>query len=264
MAGGDSSVGPGGGRGGNTDSTGAVGGKAASTDTASGGAANTDAGNGALGSNAGASSAGKTSAGSGGLAGVSGTAGLAGSSNGESSGGIQALGAAIVCANGAAPDPSTKTLAPDARQSFSGTNGTFTDSCDENGDLTAYECEFEQVPDGDGTFPKGTGAVAQTTIPCDGACVGGTCVGACAQPGDKMQIVSSDDSGNATLEDEATHWSYACQVYANSCGPQPPGTEFQLIDTDGCWQFGNNLIDVGNGPMGARCSYMNCAPVGHP
>ena len=270
LSAGNSSVPPGAGSGGGDNG---AGGNAGSGNAKSNGGESSEAAgmSGYAGKTGGSGSAGTSGSagntGSGDTAGMSGNGGQAGSGNAGNDGGM-AQATPIVCPEGTLAGGSTQSLAPDVRQTFSGTNGTFIDACDENGDLTAYECEVEyESVGGDqdlGTILTGTGAVTQTTIACAGTCVDGTCVGVCEQQGDEMQIVSADDSGNATLEDERTHWTYDCEVYANSCGPFPPGTEFQLVGTDGCWQANNNLIAVGNGPMGASCSYKNCVPVNHP
>jgi hypothetical protein len=213
------------------------------------------------------------SAGDGGSASAGGASSSSAGMSSSGSAGVSSSGSAgaqtqpIKCPQGAFPDPSTKSLAPDVRQTFAGTNGTFSDSCDSNGDLTAYRCKVDQISAGDGSaIPTATGEVEQKTIACGGACVDGTCAGVCEKYGDKMQVVSADASGDTILEDERTHWRYRCQTYGvDPCVTTPlaAGTEFDLMEaTDGCWEFDYSVLQLTNGPDGAKCSYTYCRPVG--
>jgi hypothetical protein len=164
---------------------------------------------GAQGGDAGSGAAG---AGQGGTTGGS-SAGLAG--GGQSGGG----GAGTACSD---PDVGAGLGDGTRKQGTAvGTNGSFTDACDESGNLVEHSCELAPcisarvaVPFG-GTSGAGgisacpTGRVVSTTIDCGGHCEDGACFGWCAEQGGQFEVTSVDGT-NLTMtkgDDE-----YSCAV----------------------------------------------------
>lgn len=64
---------------------------------------------------------------------------------------------------------------PQVAERFAGQNGEFVDTCDAEGNLVQYRCDWDDCSnewDFCGVF---TGAVDSRTVDCDGACVDGAC-----------------------------------------------------------------------------------------
>jgi hypothetical protein len=106
-------------------------------------------------------------AGSGGASGESGGAGRGGAGGGASS-------EVIVCPERLGlPE---LTLDPEVRQTIEGTNGTFSDECEANGDLVEYTCEMRELCEFEGgCAPFPTGRVISRVFECAGACEDGAC-----------------------------------------------------------------------------------------
>ena len=110
-----------------------------------------------------------------------------------------------------------------------GTNGTFADACDANGNLIEYSCQTAcAVPrinptggvSGFGTggvgagggavcIPAQSGTVTSQTIDCGGACAEGACFGWCADIGDEFVVTSAASTG---LSVERDGFAYVCSV----------------------------------------------------
>jgi hypothetical protein len=102
---------------------------------------------------------------------------------------------------------------PNVMQSVTGTNGTFSDTCDAQGDLVQYVCEVETVC-GPGPNPacetKLTGKVVEENVDCNGGCAGGACDGRCPAYGQQLTYLSVDADGNVTLENSVDQRKYDC------------------------------------------------------
>jgi hypothetical protein len=104
---------------------------------------------------------------------------------------------------------------PALPETWSGTNGTFVDACDANGNLTKYSCEVMQVC-GPGPNPGcnefDTGAVKSWSIDCAGHCVAGACPSRCPAFGDILTVESVDAAGNVSLRDAADGRAFTCAL----------------------------------------------------
>ena len=99
---------------------------------------------------------------------------------------------------------------PEVAHVFTGSNGTFVDRCDGNGNLIAYQCEMTLPPCDPAARrePNGcdfgplvfTGLVIPNqdspTVDCEGRCHDGRCDGRCPQPGDE----NHSDQGSKQAE----------------------------------------------------------------
>jgi hypothetical protein len=181
----------------------------------------------ACGSSEGSQTAGgeRSSGGSGGAgASAAGTSGSSGGGIGSASGG--SVGGSVTHP----PCPQDVTLSgkavpdPRVRETYSGLNGTFTDTC-ENGNLVQYECESSTGvgPDYDPViYTSYSGEVVSTNVDCDGRCTNGACPNACPAPGDQLRCVSIDPGGVATFESLSSGWTYACTINAvGGCQTMP-------------------------------------------
>ena len=67
-------------------------------------------------------------------------------------------------------------LDPAVRESIEGSNGTFVEACDDEGNLIAYACNMQILCGGAlDCAPFPTGEVSPVTYDCEGRCQGGTC-----------------------------------------------------------------------------------------
>ena len=67
-------------------------------------------------------------------------------------------------------------LDPAVRESIEGSNGTFVEACDDDGNLIAYTCNMENRCGGPiDCAPFPTGEASPVTYDCAGQCQGGTC-----------------------------------------------------------------------------------------
>jgi hypothetical protein len=226
MAGASGSTSGRGGAGGSTSGRGGVGGTSGGTSGGVGGATGGAGGaGGASGGNGGA--AGLIQGGAGGVSGsetggsagfsVGGSAGVSGAGQGGSG------GVFMDCndpdATGGRGDGST------TKSTTVGTNGSFTDACDADGNLVEHVCEVgpcvsaRVVPfGGNGGFAQGgsaggamcpTGSVVSRVIDCGGLCEEATCFGWCAEQGSEFEITGI--SGSNVLMAKGSH-QYSCEV----------------------------------------------------
>jgi hypothetical protein len=181
---------------------------------------------------------------------------------GENSGGSAGVaGAETTCLTGVlfAPAPALGT-----RETYSGTNGVFTDSC-ENGNLLQQACGISYVmgPPGDpGPFPLGTGEVVSTNVDCGGRCVEGACPNVCPPLGSTVTYLSVEATGNAVLTQGDAGWTYACELYGASggvdCATVQARTSLEVVEDAGEAQcVGLVTITLGIDAE-KRCKYYKC------
>lgn len=106
--------------------------------------------------------------------------------------------------------------ASDERETYEGDNGSFTDTCDDGGNLIAYGCDgtYETTGPQATRYYRTNGSVTSTTIDCGGRCVSGACPDSCPALADPLNYTSVAADGSVTLVDLSTGWSYACELYA--------------------------------------------------
>jgi hypothetical protein len=121
------------------------------------------------------------------------------------------LGETVDCTGDAGPngvDPSIETHAI-------GTNGTFDDACDPQGNLVEYVCETTTLC-GPGPNPScttlRTGRVVPKNVDCAGHCRDGWCDDRCPATGQLVTYVSIDGQGNPQLHNHSDGRSYACTL----------------------------------------------------
>lgn len=201
-----------GGGGGGSGGKGAAGGRGGASSGGSSGEAGDAQGGSEMGGGSGVGQGGAAGAPAGGSAGLAG-AGLGG-------GGAGGMGCIDPDGNDARGDGSL------VRSTAEGTNGSFTDSCDEDGNLVEYSCELGPcvsariaVPyAGRGGYPQGgsgglptcqTGMVVSRTIECGGRCEEGTCFGWCAGQGAVFEVTDVTAERAAMTKDD---YEYSCEV----------------------------------------------------
>jgi hypothetical protein len=113
---------------------------------------------------------------------------------------------------------------PEVAHSFTGSNGTFADHCDQDGNLVAYQCEMtdppcdpaaSRVPNGcDFGYLIFTGRVIPNqdspTVDCEGRCRDGRCDGRCPQQGDQITLVGVDSDGKVLIHNSTDGRTYSC------------------------------------------------------
>lgn len=207
---------------GRTDSGGTSGagtGGKASDGSSTGGTSGTSGGSGGKGGAIGSGGSGGTGgrggtggiSGSTGFGGIGGSGGLAGTAG--TGGTLGTGGIAGTCSDPDGPDPTV-------RATTVGANGTFTDSCDTNGNLIEYTCEMicNCCPNPDPSCFVQTGNVVPQTFDCVGTCVEGACVSRCPHDGDALQFSSGDPSGNAQIKNLSDGSSYSCKLIFDATG----------------------------------------------
>jgi hypothetical protein len=190
-------------------------------------------------------------------------AGGGGAGQGSAGGGAAGAGGSVTTCPAGGPYFPTTVLSG-SRETFSGTNGVFSDVC-ENGDLVQYGCGvvYTMGPPGDpGPFPNSTGAVVSTNVDCDGRCVDGACPDVCPPLGTTLQYVSVDTAGNAVLTQGAGGFSYACEFFGSSgtldCAAFQAGDAVEVVEKSGeslC--VGQVTFTVGP-DSDNRCKYYRC------
>jgi len=214
--------------------------------------------------NDGASSAGSTSGSAGNGAGAAANAGGAGGRSGgaTTSTGIGGAVATQItrCQAGGAVTPAYGFT--DVLDTYQGTNGSFTDSCDATGNLVTYECAYtvELVGNPPDNAYYATGAVQSGTVDCGGRCKDGVCPNTCPQKDDSIRYLSVASNGDASFEDQTNGWSYACTLYQGgsdaSCVTRQPGTVVQVTSqSPGC---ANAASFTTGGTTLPLCYYMTC------
>lgn len=150
---------------------------------------------------------------------------------------------------------------PELVTTLSGTNGTFTDKCDENGNLIEYMCVEETRCDPATNPCTGwwTGEVRPQNFDCQGTCQKGQCDMGCPDINNEIEILSIDGPTSMTLEDLTTGSRYACTTFDNgSCNLSGPvGSKGTVIADDpvscirGKGFFGVQFADM-------YCAFDNC------
>jgi hypothetical protein len=148
-----------------------------------------------------------------------------------------------------------------------GDNGTFTDHCDEDGNLVEYVCEETMSCGPDFCEPFVTGQVIEQAIDCKGTCLSGACDLGCPDEGIEVSIAAVDAAGVTTLNDAASGTNYTCASVIDEgsndawdcAGPQAVGAK----GTVGIVSQGKFCTE-GEGSFGVAfsagdCFYLNCA-----
>jgi hypothetical protein len=114
---------------------------------------------------------------------------------------------------------------PAVAMSWTGTNGTFADACDEGGNLTKYSCDVTLICSGGVNAECSdvdTGAVKPWAIDCSGHCADGTCPSRCPTFGETLTVQSVDPAGDVTLVDSADGRSFACTLSQDMASDAAP------------------------------------------
>ena len=146
-----------------------------------------------------------------------------------------------------------------------GTNGSFTDECDADGNLLEYVCETMQVcvdpPNPICTYPQ-TGAVVPRPFDCDGQCVDGTCNSRCAAFGDMLVWVEVGPD-TAVFDSAADDRRLSCMLLFDAANdtfdcntsPQPgDATTITSLGLHGSWCTGGEWGNIGIGDP-EQCAY---------
>ncbi len=103
---------------------------------------------------------------------------------------------------------------PEVNHTFVGSNGTFTDECDANGNLLTYRCESKNPCTGPNAWcPEvNTGVVVSppTWVDCVGGCEQGRCNARCPQQGDHVTFIAVQPAGSTVVRDDSNGRTYAC------------------------------------------------------
>lgn len=195
------------------------------------------------GSNAGADNNGSSGT-SGGVGGSnSGSGGTSGSSGASASGGVGGSSGAggsggtgnhvVQCQLGSDGDDGFFPVSKS--HTIEGTNGSFTNVCDDQGNLVNYGCE--RACETPGCSPVQTGKVIPWNLDCSGHCVNATCDDRCPVTGQKVEFGEKDSSGNVLVQNLGDARSYICslivQVSATfDCSTQTiPGLQATISNT---------------------------------
>jgi hypothetical protein len=182
---------------------------------------------------------------------------------------------------------------PEVAHVFTGSNGTFADRCDSNGNLVAYECEMTEPPcdPAASNVPNGcdfgplvyTGRVIPNqdspTVDCEGRCHDGRCDGRCPQQGDQITLIGLDAGGKVLIRNDTDGRTYSCTSdpefnYAVNfdCAKSPAGQSGYIAGGAGGDGFctGKNwggvavIVDgVQTSParLDETCTYLSCSIV---
>ncbi len=105
------------------------------------------------------------------------------------------------------------------KHTYVASNGTFSDNCDENGNLLDYKCVAE-TKCGPGPNPAcnnlDTGEVASTTVDCAGTCMNGRCDSRCPQQGDHLTFLETQPDGSAVIHNDTDGRAYSCTLQTDS------------------------------------------------
>jgi hypothetical protein len=158
---------------------------------------------------------------------------------------------------------------PHVRETHSGLNGEFTDTC-ENGDLVQYECETRTIagpPTDPAYYTSVTGQVVSTNVDCGGRCTNGACPDTCPAEGDRLRCVSVAADGHTTLKSISSGWTYECDINSLAgCQTMPqPGDTVDVtskpanITSRECVADTDLGYSVGTGTQ-PSCWYHPCIP----
>jgi len=102
------------------------------------------------------------------------------------------------------------------KHAVSGNNGSFTDHCDENGDLVQYGCALTSQTLCEGEYCtevwSQSDEVEPTTVACGGTCHDGMCIGRCPSDGSAVEFESVSMDGSASVRSLETARLLACQL----------------------------------------------------
>lgn len=118
---------------------------------------------------------------------------------------------------------------PEVSHTHTGSNGTFADHCDAEGNLVDYECEAMPAPCGpppNGCWDRPliqTGRVIPLpqTVDCSGTCRNARCDGRCPQQGDQITFEGLDADGRQTVRNDTDGRTYACSADMAACTNAP-------------------------------------------
>ena len=117
----------------------------------------------------------------------------------------------VSCDAGALSVPVT----PEVRHTFSGTNGTFVEACDEHGNLLDYACaETQYCNMGCISVNSGAVGVPAQAVDCGGTCHDGRCDAQCPQQADHVTLLSASADGRAIVRNDTGGRFYSCSLDA--------------------------------------------------
>jgi hypothetical protein len=166
---------------------------------------------------------------------------------------------------------------PEVKHTYSGTNGTFADSCDAQGNLLDYQCTREMrcvTPSPDRycrLFQTGLVTATPTTVDCAGGCHDGRCDGRCPQQGDHITFVESGTDGSAVIRNDTDARTYTCSNNwdtpndafdcKNISAGQTGHVFGRSVDDDHCTgaNFGTIAFELDGAPAGAESCAYSCS-----
>jgi hypothetical protein len=107
---------------------------------------------------------------------------------------------------------------PEIVHTYTGTNGTFTDHCDADGNLIDFQCETISAPctvapNCSSALPIHTGRVVPSrAVDCSGTCSAGHCDGRCPLQGDQITFRGIDMQGRDVVHNGSDGRTYACEL----------------------------------------------------
>ncbi|MFT3765809.1 MAG: hypothetical protein QM820_09860 [Minicystis sp.] len=109
---------------------------------------------------------------------------------------------------------------PEVAEAFSGSNGTFEDACDENGNLIQYGCGSKEVwtcSDWECyDEPETTDEVVSRTIDCAGTCQNGACPSLCPKDNTSIVFESLDGTAHGIIREVGTENRWDCDAISIS------------------------------------------------
>jgi hypothetical protein len=113
---------------------------------------------------------------------------------------------------GTCPQMEADLINLELKKQLEGSNGTFVDECDADGNLIEYTCGTNYIDDGHGgTVGVYNGEVEPTLMPCGGTCVDGRCPSQCPASPATMTCIAMREGQTIVLQDDATGLSYECE-----------------------------------------------------
>jgi hypothetical protein len=115
----------------------------------------------------------------------------------------------VTCTGGAVANVA---INAEVQHTFVGTNGTFVDACDGQGNLLQYSCETASHCDM-GCVDVNTGRAAQPErVDCVGACRDGRCDGRCPHQGDHVTFLGDGPNARAIVRNDSDGRVYTCTI----------------------------------------------------
>jgi len=97
-----------------------------------------------------------------------------------------------------------------------GSNGSLTDHCDDNGDLVEHECVLVSQTLCEGEYCQEiwsqSDEVSSTTVACAGTCSDGVCLGRCPSEGSQVVFEAISMDGSASVRSLETGELMSCQI----------------------------------------------------